>query len=128
MYDIRRIPVTIANGAALSGAADLTGMALVGIIMPSVWTLAGVGLLASWDGAAYAQVRDVDKTAAAPYGTDEWELLAADVPTGESVYFPVDPALCLGANHVKVQSQTTGTPVNQGAARTVYLLVRDLGS
>ncbi len=120
------INVTIANNAALSGAADTGGGTVVGIRIPSAWTAAGVGFFTSTDGTSYQQLRVVDTSAAPPYGTDELELLAADIPTAESIDISLDPSWFLCCRYVKVQSQTAGTPVNQGAARTVGLLVRNL--
>lgn len=127
MHKVGVVNVTIANNAALSGAADTAGGTVVGIRIPSAWTAAGVGFYTSTDGTNYQQLRVVDTSAAPPYGLDELELLAADVPTGESIDIALDPSWFICARYVKVQSQTAGTPVNQGAARTVGLLIRDLG-
>ncbi len=100
--------VAIANGAALSAAADTAGGTVVGIRIPSAWTAAGVGFLVSDDNTTFRQLRVVDTSAAPPYGTDELELLAADIPTSESIDISLDPSWFLCCRYVKVQSQTAG--------------------
>lgn len=123
MRDVRRIALTIASGQALSDAADLSGVSVVGIETPAAWTAAGIGFLSSEDGAADRQVYREDTSQAFA----EYEIPAAQVPTGEAVVLPLDPALFLHARYLKARSQTSGSATNQGAARTLYLLVRDLG-
>jgi hypothetical protein len=125
MDKVGLVNVAIANGASLSTAADTASGTVVGVRIPSEWTAAGVGFLVSDDGTTYRQLKVVDILAAPPWGTDELELLAAEIPTAESVDIAMDPNWFLCSRYVKVQSQTAGTPVNQGAARTVGLLIRN---
>lgn len=121
------ISVTIANGASISGAANVVNTSVVALVTPAAWTAAGIGFHASYDnGTTYVQVAIPDYTASPPFGLDEYEILAADVPTAEAYYIAIPPELLLGASHVKVRSQTAGTPVNQNAERTVRLVVRDI--
>lgn len=127
MKSVGVIDLAIANGAALSAAGDTASGTVVGVRIPSAWTAAGLGFLVSDDGTTYRQLRVVDVLAAPPWGTDELELLAAELPTAESIDIALNPEWFTCARYVKVQSQTAGTPVNQGAARTVGLLVRRVG-
>lgn len=121
------LTVTIADTGSLSGAARIKNTTVVGLVMPAEWDAAGVGLLVSYDdGTTYVQLRVIDFTSAPPYGLDEFEILAADVPTAESVFIPLDPAMLLGATHVKVQSQTAGVPVAQSPARSILIVIRDI--
>lgn len=126
MNKVGVVNVTISSGASLSTAADTAGGTVVGVRIPSAWTAAGVGFHISDDGTTYRQALVVDTSAAPPYGLDELELLAADVPTGESVDIALNPAWFLQSRYVKVRSQTAGSAVNQGADRAVGLLIRDL--
>lgn len=113
------IPFTIANGVALSGEVNVGGGILVGIIAPSAWTAAGLSLQAL-----------VSETAGVPtYGevlTDAsstaWGITA--ITAGAYYGWAMTAALAVaGAGRVRVRSGTSGTPVNQGAARTGYLVV-----
>lgn len=126
-----KIDVSIANGASLSSAASLDMLSaerrLVGLVLPATWTAAGIGFLVSYDGGTtYVQLSRPRVTSAPPFNLDELEILAADVPTSESVLIALDPAWFAGATHVKVKSQTAGSAVNQGGARTIGLMVRDV--
>jgi hypothetical protein len=127
MLAVEKMDVTIANGAAISGAIQVADSNVVGLLLPAAWTAAGIAFHVSYDGTTYVQLMVEDKMAAPPYGLDEYEILAADVPIAESVYIPLDPAIFLGVLYLKVRSQTAGTPVNQGAARTLGVMVRNLG-
>jgi hypothetical protein len=119
--------LTIAITTAISDGADVRFCNVVGLLMPAAWTAAGVGFQVSYDGGTtYVPLCAMDYTASPPYGLDEVEILAADVPTAESVMIVLDPNLFLCATHVKVTSQTAGVAVNQAAARTLYLMIRDM--
>jgi hypothetical protein len=108
---ISGIVATIANGAALSGAIDLDGYTLCGIQMPSAWTTANLTFQVSADGATYADV----------YSDSGGEYT---VTAAASRYIVLNPADFAGMRFLKVRSGTTGTPVNQGGARTMLLNVR----
>lgn len=124
---LTKLTLTIANAAAISDAGCVAHTNVVGLVTPGAWTAAGIGFSVSYDGGTtYVQLNAMDYTASPPYGLDEVEILAADVPTAEAVMIVLDPALFLGATHVKVTSQTAGSGVNQGAERVLYLMIRDL--
>lgn len=102
--------IDIANGASLSEAAPLAGMVLVGIIIPSSWTAADLTFQASHDGTNYANV----------YGDDGAERT---VEADASRFIMLDPVNWLSASWLKVRSGTAGLAVNQGAARTITLVL-----
>lgn len=107
------LTVAIANGESLSGAIHVGNRAPVLLIMPAAWTTADVTLQGSQDGSTYNDVYDRNGneytiTAAAA------RLILLDVPDIPSVRW------------LKLRSGTTGTAVNQGAARSLTLVVREV--
>jgi hypothetical protein len=102
--------VTIANGASLSGAVDIGGRKLVAIDMPSAWTAAALTFQASADGVTYDDMYD---------GATERSLTVA-----ASRYMMLNIGDWVGARYLKIRSGTSGTPVNQGGARTITLMVQ----
>jgi len=109
------LTAAIAKDASLSGAVDLGGCSLVGIEMPSVWTSATLTFQASDDGVTYYNLYD-------EYGT-QVEFQAA-----VAIYIAMKDNLGLfsGINYLKVRSGTSGSAVNQAAARSLKLVVRIL--
>lgn len=107
------VPVTIANGTALTPQVNIGPELLCGIVMPAAWTAAGLSLQASPDG-----------------GTTFYEvanaagLLALTVAAGQ--WLVLDPTLYRGLFALKVRSGTAGSPVNQGADRILTLVTRPL--
>jgi len=97
--------VAIANGASLSDPIDLTGLVLVGLQMPSAWTAAAITFQASADGTTYADFYSAGS-----------EL---SLTVSASQFIRLDSSIMLSARWWKVRSGTSGTPVNQGAARTI---------
>jgi hypothetical protein len=104
------LTVTIANGQSLSDAAHIGAGTLVGIQLPA-FTSAKLTFQGSADGVTYVDV--VDASAA------EVEYAAS---TG-AIYIKA-PADLVGVPYLKVRSGTSGSPVNQGAARTISLIVK----
>ena len=103
---------TIANGQSLSDAIPLKGYVFVGIQMPASWTGANLTLQASADGGVtFANVYDNEGT--------EFEI-SADA----SRFIRLDPAVMAPFDCVKVRSGTSGSPTNQGGARTLMLVGR----
>ncbi len=105
---------TIGNGTALSGVIPLDGQLLAGVGLPAsaAWTDAALTFQVSVDG-----------------GTTFFDLwkdgaeYTVTVPTGRTngTFFDVSPADFSGFTHIKVRSGTAGTPVNQGADRTLQI-------
>lgn len=110
---------TIANGAALSGAINLTkintayDLRLFGIQMPAEWTTANLTFQVSLDGTTYTNMYLDDGT--------EYQ---ASVAASSFVVVPIDK-FC-GVPFLKIRSGTSGTPVNQAADRFLTLALRQL--
>lgn len=106
------VTAVIASGASLSGAVDLRGVVLVGVNMPADWTAADLTFQATHEEAGtYQNVFDADDA-------------EVTVQAAEDRYIVLEPAKYAGIRFLKVRSGTSGTPVNQAAARTLVLLVR----
>lgn len=103
--------VTIANGASLSDAADIEAKTLIAIDMPSSWTTANLTLQASIDNSTWDNVFDST-------GTE------VTISAAASRFILLNPADYVSVRYLKVRSGTSGTPVNQGGARTITLVVR----
>ena len=103
--------VIIANGESLSATLDLDGGVLEGFVMPAAWTAATVSFEGSMDDVTYYECGD---------GTAEVSLVA---DTGWLISIGAGTINGLG-RYVRVRSGTSAIPVNQGAARTITLLVR----
>lgn len=103
---------TIANGASQSSVIDLRSRRLKAIVMPSSWTAADFTFLASADNVTYQAVYDDNATELTVKAAASRVLTLRD-----------DISSCLeGVGYVKLRSGTSAVPVNQGAARTVFLL------
>lgn len=120
---------TIAQGASLSNAIPVKGETVIGIRMNGSWTAAGLGLHVSYDGGiTFVSPDIVADLTTLPYVPVEWEIAAAYVGTTPNFYLVIPDVLVgLGATHVKVSSQTSGSGVTQGAARSGILVTRDTG-
>jgi hypothetical protein len=106
------IEVVIGNGESLSNAVDLHGFALLAIQMPAAWDAADLTLQGSADrGVTFDDIYD-------EYGSE------VTVQATVSRYIVLSPQLYYALDQIKVRSGTSGTPVNQGADRTLKLLVR----
>jgi hypothetical protein len=110
-----RIPVTIANGASLSGAAFIggpeRGLSLLKITMPADWTAASL---------TFQSCDTVDGTYQNYYAADGTEVTVQAADDRDIGIAAQDFA---GVTYLKVRSGTSGAAVNQGAARTIYLVV-----
>lgn len=105
------LSATISNGTALSAEIDLSGYSVVAIYMPSAWTAANLTFQAvDVSGGTYEDVYDA--------AGNELSVIAAasrvltDIPELAPIRF------------LKVRSGTSGTPVNQGADRTIKLVLK----
>lgn len=105
---------TIPNGASASEGFNTQGRAIVGLVMPAGWTAADLAYSSSLDGATFQQVYDNG-------GNPEKTKVAASqniaIPQSDALFFP----------NVKLLSVSTAddtTPVNQGAARVITVLLK----
>jgi len=111
-FNFDALTVTIANGASLSDAAEVNAGDVVGIIVPT-FTSAAVTFSVSADGSTYVDLFDNAATPAEvtlPAGTHNKGYLA--------------PLALAAFPFLKVRSGTAALPANQGAARTVTLVVQ----
>jgi len=102
--------VVIANGAALSSSIDMSGSSGLGIFMPAAWTAAEIAFQVSHDGTTYYPLHDSD------------DALVEETVTVDNAYscsvdlFPF--------RYVKLWSESAGSDENQGAARTIIVVVK----
>ena len=108
------LPTTIANGQSLSGALNLGGLRLFGVVMPSGWTPANLTFQMSPDGGAtWSNVFDSAGN----------EVIAT---AGSSRFVAIDPTNFAAIQWIQVRSGTSGTPVAQGADRALSLILRSV--
>lgn len=105
-----QITVDIANGASLSDAGRLRGMVPIAIVIPATWTAANLTFQGSVDGVTYVDVYKDD-------GTERTVTAAA------SRFIVLTPQDWFPFEYLKIRSGTTGSPVNQGGARTITLVI-----
>lgn len=111
------VTATIANGASVSGAIDMTYTSMLGFILPSAWTTAGVSIEVSADGTNWATGGILDGSALA---VSVW-------PTGTaSGAYAVNLAAMVPWRYARIRSGTFSVPVNQGADRLITVILRPL--
>lgn len=112
------VDVVIASGASLSGAANLGGMHLVGIITSVAWTNAGIAFEGKGPGSeTFYPIHNRDTGA---------EIAVTVGALSAARWYPLDPSTFAGVNDVKIRSGTKASPVNQGAERTLRLVCRTI--
>jgi hypothetical protein len=101
---------TIASGASLSNGLALQNNRAIAIQMPSSWTAANLTFQGSYDGNTWDNVYDDS-------GTEVTVTAAA------SRYIILDPSVFAGIEYLKIRSGTSGSAVNQGAARELNVVI-----
>jgi hypothetical protein len=105
---------TIANGAALSAPVCVGSKVLCALIMPAAWTAADLTFQVNYDnGTTWGDLHDGDG--------NEIRIPAPAAAENRAL----DPSLFASCMFLKVRSGTSGTPVNQAAARTLTLVTRN---
>lgn len=105
---------SIASGQSLSGAVNLEGLRLFGLVMPAAWTAANVTFQVSSDnGVSWQNMYDAS-------GNE------MSVTVGVSRFVALDPALFAAVSMIKVRSGTSGAPVNQGQDSAITLVLRSV--
>jgi hypothetical protein len=115
--------LVIPINTAISNALDLTktdGKTVIGLVTPAAWTAADIAFKVSVDGVTYVPLYD----ARTPGAATEVTIASASVPTSAARGFALDPSVFAGYNYLKIVSGTNALGVNQGAARTLYVLAR----
>jgi hypothetical protein len=102
--------LTIASGAALSGAIDIRPYTMMTVHMPAAWTAASLGFYVSTSkGGTYLPLYD-----------DDGNLLQIDSPAASKAY--TLPAAVAASHFIKLWSQDgSASNTNQAAARTLIL-------
>lgn len=103
--------VTIASGAALSGPAALKGYLIVGIFLPAAWDAAALTAQISNDGTSWFDLFD--------------ETAELSFPAAANRFIRILPEEFAGASLVRFRSGTSAAPVNQTAARSITLVLRE---
>lgn len=108
------LTATIANGASLSGEIDLGDHKILLIYMPAAWTAANLTFqVANVSGGTFQDLYDD--------GGVEVNVTAA---VSRAIGIDLNAGPLAGARFIKIRSGTTGTPVNQGAARSIVLVTK----
>ena len=110
--DATRPTAMIANGTSLTPAIDLAEGRLHRIVMPASWTSAALTFKASPDGVTFYDVYDA---------SGEYTISSSIAGASRSIV--IDPTIFYGMRYIQIRSGTTGTPVNQGADRTLTLII-----
>jgi hypothetical protein len=105
----------IANGASLSGAVHIDRRLVTGILMPADWTTASLTFTgAAAKGGTHGVLKDSDG--------NELTVSAAD-----DIFIALTSAemdILSAPNEIKVRSGTSSAAVNQGAERTLTLVLK----
>lgn len=108
--------VTIAINESLSGAADLDQYTLAAVVLPAAWTAAALTFQVTYDGTNYFDLSDYF----------DGEVTVSSTIAVASKAISLRPSQFLRVAGVKVRSGTSGTPVNQAAARIITLVYSPL--
>jgi hypothetical protein len=104
--------LVIANGASLSGVIDARGKRLARVLIPATWTAANLTFQSSVDGTNFNDLYD-------EYGAEVSVMATVGkVAALSSNAIPLSDLM-----YLKIRSGTTGTPVNQGADRTLTIVL-----
>ncbi len=109
--------VTIPASGSASELIPMQGKALVGLVMPAAWTAAAIQYYASLT-PALGDLKVVKDTST---GNLMQTLVAAD----DWIVFPLSDAVFTPYLQLVSVTATTVTPVAQGAARDIILLLRN---
>ena len=109
-YPMKAIEATIPINTALSDIVDTGGGKVVGVIASAAWDAATLGFLGGMDGVNMYTLDD---------GTAE---IAETIVAGGQLALQTN--LEGAGRYIQLRSGTKAVPVNQTAARTLYVLVR----
>jgi len=115
----RSVSAVIAVDAALSAAVDLADEAPVGISMSAGWNAAAITFQISTDGVTFTDLFDS--------GGTEVAISSANVAAGRYISFTALLSNSFrGSRYIKIRSGVTALPVDQTAARTLGVQLRQL--
>lgn len=116
MAEVDNVTVQISSGQSLSAEADIGSKSLVGLVIPTNWTTAGLSFQASVDGGV--TWGDVTTVAGTPF-------TIASLTGGTLAYeVAIDPTTLRGVQALKVRSGSLASPVNQTNTATLKLVTR----
>lgn len=107
------VTAVISNGLSLTNRIEGGNYRLTAIQTPAAWTAAVLTFQGSPDGVTFTDLYD-------QYGTE------VNFACSTSRSISVDPTLFAGYPFFKIRSGTTGSPVTQGADRTLILSLNAL--
>lgn len=97
---------TIANGQTTSGEVNTRGLHVIGLHFPAAFTGASVTLQRAKDtGGTFGEVRDLNNGG------------SFSIPVTAGAYVPIDPALTLGIQYLKIVAASA-----QGAEREIEVV------
>ena len=106
--------VTIASGQSLGNAIDLEGAEVFALHMPAAWTTANLTLqAAATSGGTYQDVYD-----------DLGSEVVITAVAARAIAVDANALKLAGLQFIKLRSGTTGTPVAQGADRTITVVCK----
>ncbi len=108
---------TIASGASVTSAIDLSSTALTGFIMPAAWTTAALNVEVSHNNADWATSGVFDSSGLS--------VLSIAAPVAGAAYAVNLPAM-LPWRYIRLRSGTFASAVNQGADRVFTVITRPL--
>lgn len=116
--DATRTTAVILSGVAVSSAVYVGGK-LVGIEIPVAWTAAAITFQGSVLGTTFIDIWDSALTATAVERT----VVSGNVPTAATRFLSLSLNDWTPFNYIIVRSGTSASPVNQGADRTLGLVL-----
>jgi hypothetical protein len=116
MAEVDNIAATITSGQSLSAEVDIGTKSLVGLLIPTNWTTAGLSFQVSPDGGT--TWGELTTVAGTPYAI-------GSLTGGTLAYFvAVDPTTLRGALALKIRSGTQAAPVAQSNTVNLQLITR----
>ena len=107
---------TIAKDASLSDAVEIAGYHYMGIVMPAAWTTsATLTFQVSADGTTYQNLYD-DSGA---------EVTVSGVAASISISLDALALKLAPWNYIKIRSGTASSAVNQAAARSITVILKE---
>jgi hypothetical protein len=108
---------TIANGASQSDAVDLSSNTVAGLLMPAAWTTAALTfLVCDTEGGTYQPLYNDSGT--------EVAVASAGVVADRAIALAAIKDAIAPWRWLKLRSGTAASPVNQGAARTIKIILK----
>ena len=109
------LTVVIESGESLSGAFDVRQYSQMGIIMPAARTAANLTFQASDEsGGTYCDVY-----------TDAGDEVSVTAAASRAISIDLNSSALASYQYLKIRSGTTGTPVAQGADRTLKICLKE---